>query len=73
MLVHCAARCCRAAGPGTAGGAGACSGLNGCQVTMDGAKTVTATFQANVPLSISPGPGPLPNGATFLVATFGPA
>jgi len=61
-----------AAGWRFAGWSGACSGLNACQVTMDGAKSVTATFQGAVPVSVGLAQGTQPNGDKILGATIGP-
>jgi Mg-chelatase subunit ChlD len=53
------------------GWTGACSGNGTCQVTLDAAKTVTATFQrVNAGVQVGPAPGLLPNGDRILSATF---
>jgi hypothetical protein len=52
-----------------AGWSGVCAGTGSCQVTMDAAKTVTATFQRpNVGVIV--GPGPVGPGPKTLVATL---
>jgi hypothetical protein len=60
-----------ASGARLAGWSGACTGTGTCKVTMDGAKSVTATFEATASVSVGQTPGILPNGDKQLTATLG--
>lgn len=60
-----------AAGSSFAGWSGGCSGSGACQVTLDAAKSVTATFQrTNVGVIVAPAPGLRSNGDRILAATL---